>query len=170
MKRVPPLALGLLLCGLSAEITDAATGESPASPAPLSAVVVTFAGCPAALPRGAPDAKALSEMTVSDVTQWIEASPSLADAAPTLAEHKMDGLALSLASAEQLITQVVGLPLGTALKLKYCADEMLSHNEPALDAPERQGVQPPEPPPTLAHENTHAAQPASHPPHLPHPP
>ena len=63
----------------------------------------------------------------------------------------MDGLALSLASVEQLITQVVGLPLGTALKLKYCADEVLSRSEPAPGAPTRQGMQPPEPPPTLAH-------------------
>ena len=54
------------------------------------------------------------------------------------------GIALLwLASAEQLITQVVGMPLGTALKLKYCADEMLSHNKTAPGAPMRQGVQPP---------------------------
>jgi hypothetical protein len=59
-------------------------------------------------------------MSAAELEAWVRDSAHLGRFASTLREHEMDGLALSLATTQDLLA--AGLPLGAALKLKHCAD------------------------------------------------
>ena len=80
--------------------------------AATSTVDSNSGGCPA-LPAGV-------GMSAAELEAWVRDSAHLGRFASTLREHEMDGLALSLATAQDLLA--AGLPLGAALKLKHCAD------------------------------------------------
>ncbi len=58
------------------------------------------------------------DMSMSDVRRWLEGS-AMARFVPILQEHEIDGLALSLISAQDM-TVAMGLPLGVSAKLKRC--------------------------------------------------
>ena len=77
-----------------------------------TSTVDSSGGCPA-LPAGV-------GMSAAELEAWVRDSAHLGRFASTLREHEMDGLALSLATTQDLLA--AGLPLGAALKLKHCAD------------------------------------------------
>lgn len=74
-------------------------------------------GCPA-LPMGV-------GMSAAEIEAWVRDSAHLGRFAPTLREHEMNGLALSLATTQDL-SLVAGLPLGAALTLKHCVDKSMA--------------------------------------------
>ena len=58
------------------------------------------------------------DMSTGQLEAWVRGSAYLQRFAPTLREHEVDGLALALATAQDLMA--AGFPLGAALKLKHC--------------------------------------------------
>lgn len=89
-------------------------------------------GCPSALFLRHLHSPAAA-MGVEQIGSWAESSPIFAAYAPVLREQQLDAIALSLATVEELA--LVGrLPLGVALKLKRCFDELLEND--LIDHPE----------------------------------
>ena len=97
--------------------------------AAVSAAAGATSWCPSA-PAGSGD------LTAEEVERWAADSSLFVRFAAVLREHEIDQFALGASSEESLVT--IGIPLGVAVKLKFCADELRDDQEAAASASARQ--------------------------------
>eukprot|EP01046_Picozoa_sp_COSAG06_P034264 COSAG06_NODE_3576_length_5164_cov_2.017173_3_plen_655_part_00 len=121
------LLVALALPALHAAVAAAGSEAGPPHHHPAEL------GCPSTLFLRGQHSPAAT-LGVEQIGAWAESSPTFAGYAPVLREQQLDAIALSLATAEGLALR---LPLGVALKLKRCFDELLEsdlidHLEDAL--------------------------------------
>jgi hypothetical protein len=95
----------------------------------VSAAAGATSWCPSS-PAGSGD------LTAEEVERWAADSSLFVRFAAVLREHEIDQFALRASSEESLVT--IGIPLGVAVKLKFCADELRDDQEAAASASAQQ--------------------------------
>ena len=98
--------------------------------AAVSAAAGATSWCPSAPAGGSGD------LTAEEVERWAADSSLFVRFAAVLREHEIDQFALGASSEESLVT--IGIPLGVAVKLKFCADELRDGQEAAASASAQQ--------------------------------
>jgi hypothetical protein len=93
----------------------------------VSAAAGATSWCPSALAAGSGDL-----LTAEEVERWAVDSPLFVRFAAVLREHEIDQFALGASSEESLVT--IGIPLGVAVKLKFCVNELRDDQEAAASA------------------------------------